>query len=277
MLVEHLINKTKYKLSYEEHELYRDSAFNDIWGDQEKDYKYLFNSMVKNIQKLAKQKSKTFEKFLKKYSKSNSYSIQRIIIKGLLSNPDHYIEQVFNIICYFHQNKFITYDNKLLESLRKLLNTSYQYFSQSQKTAINILILSIHENKEYYIEALPDENKKLRRTFFGHTQYMYLCSIPEKEIRNQPNLLKKHQEFNRRYGKIEIFKDRPMASIVGAPLSKKAYDKMSYENWIKSFKKYDKDDIRDYRYNRGGEVEHGRVFSVEVKIDQIIFIHLLRN
>jgi hypothetical protein len=87
-------------------------------------------------------------------------------------------------------------------------------------------------------------------------------------LREYPQIEKQFYELERRFGE---YKNEPphvsKVECVGPPLPQKAYEKMTLDQWIASFKRYDDStgwDQPNKEFLKGGLVEHSRAFAEQV-------------
>jgi hypothetical protein len=261
-----LIEKSKYNVPYYPQQLILDHAFHDSKFDEKDDYRYLFYRLGKELQKFGKESSPIFNEFIINNISSNYESIVRLVIFGLIANPEKYIDTIYTLFVDFHKRNLLNNDNSWHYYLRKLLGESYPFFSQRQKNQINTILLTIRYSKEYYLRDNSESGKKIIVSFYNHLLFKYLLSISENEIKCQKELYKKYQECQRRYK--DVHDDEPhylSAYTVGPPLNAKAYEHMSLKQWKESFQKYINEEQLDISSSKGGITEHARAFEAEVK------------
>lgn len=272
-----LIEKSKYNIPYRYGDLWIDHAFHDSTFDEKNDYQFLFCKLGEELQSLSKASS-IFKEFINRNIDTNYESVIRLLIYGLIANPEQYINEILALFVKLHGRNLLNEDNSWHYYLRKLIGKSYPYFTQIQKNKINHILLSIRYSKEYRIRENSETGHKRVVSFYNHLSYKYLLSIPENEIKQQKELYKKYQECQRRYKNVNDEEPhRVRVHTVGPPLNGKAYQFMSLKQWRKSFLKYNSDMLRDFVSNKGGITEHARAFETEIKKRPAFFIHFIEK
>ncbi len=235
-----LIKKSEYNVQYYPHELILDHAFHDSkFDEKEDDYRFLFQRLGKELQTLGKETSPVFNEFIFSNLNSNYESIVRLMMFGLISNTEKYIDTIFTLFDDFHQRNLLSNDNSWHYYLRKLLGESYPFFSQKQKNQINTILLTIRYSREYYLTVGSESEHKKGVFLYNHLLFKYLSSISENQIKQQQELFKKYQECKRKYKDVRDVEPHSVcAHIVGPPLNAKAYEHMGINQWKESFIKY---------------------------------------
>ncbi len=278
-IIRNIIIKTEIKSNYGG--LSEDWAFllfsstpENHYGDDDEFYQIFINA----VEESARNNSLIFKEFTNKYSQSNFTSILRIIIFGYLANPKLYYEEALDTLKYIHYRNGFRYNDKLGYFLRKLITTIYPLLSLNQKEDLNTLLLSIKDKHELELYIHPVTKKKTQFKYFGYLQYQFLTAVPESEIKEFPELNKKHLELNRRFGKIKD-KEPNVLSVTGvpAPYKNDNYLRMTLKDWEKTFYKYND----TWQYNRipnaGGLLQHARVFEEQVAKRADFFWPLLQK
>lgn len=146
---------------------------------------------------------------------------------------------------------------KIIDKTFPILNSNYQ------EEIINI-ICQINLPWE---QKWGKSNGRLSYPHLHYTSYLFLNAIPLNHIKTNPKLYKHFNELIRKYNIIDFKswdKGLIMAEIVSAPLPSIAYKKMSNNEWIKSFHKFNSNYQPDYFSHRGcvkgGMKEHSSTF-----------------
>jgi hypothetical protein len=108
--------------------------------------------------------------------------------------------------------------------------------------------------------------RRLRLQWYGQKKYLYISALPTIELMQRPLLKKAFLELERKFPKVvdtEPHKLRVMG--VGPPMVNSAYDKMTFDQWEQTFKKYDAEYKVEFASFRGSILEHSRAFQAEVK------------
>lgn len=249
-----LIEKTRFETKVD---LYNDRAF--LCYGQFDRYLYehwkILGFVQEKLKIVAKEDKLKFLQLVTGFQDTNSYTLLILLIHGYLSNPKIYVNEEFRLLTRNGILEKVSSENSGGHKLRTLLKNIYPLFSLGQKETINSLILAV----------APDWEKVSWR---GFTVYRLLCAIPEDEFKEYPSMKKKFDELQRKFG---VYKEAPPvkseAICVGPPLPNKAYEKMTFEQWIGSFKKYDDSTDWDHprrEFGKGGLVEHSRAFTEQV-------------
>lgn len=261
-LIHTIVDKTKWK---SETDFFSDGAF---FGYErfEPDLNPQLQVLTFVLEKLKivaiNDKSK-FIKLVKGFEKSHSFTLLKIVLHGYNAKSDLYVEEGFTLFC---RKGFL--DNVTSADvvggykLRALLKNIYPHFSKEQKEKINKLILSVSP----YLEK---DREKGQQSLIGYTRYKLLNAIPDDEISKYPIMNKEFKELDRKFGK---FKEKPPIQIgrgkyIGPPLPPTAYEEMTPEQWLSSFKKYDETTgwgMPKEEPLKGGMIEHSRAFAEQV-------------
>jgi len=253
-----LIYKTKC-LSSEN--FFHDLAFysQDSFDDDLYNHWRAFTLISSKLQEIANINKLLFIETTKEIKNTYSFTLLKLLLRGYSANPEFYIDESFEFLSKKDILENMTGINSGGYELRILLQKVYPSLSIKQKEKIHKLILTI---------APKWEKKKGSQSYRGKTQYKLLCAIPEKERIRNKELQKRFQESFRKFGKHE--ENPPETSgvfCVGPPLTDSAYKKMTLDQWLQSFRKYDESTDWDRpreSVDKGGLVEHYRMFSEQV-------------
>jgi len=255
-----IVDKIKWK---SETDFFSDGAFYGYEQFEPDLYPHwqVLSLVLEKLKELAINDKSKFTKLVKGFEKSHSFTLLKIVLHGYNANSKLYIEEGFKLFCRKGILENVTSNLEAGFKLRSLIRNIYPHFSKTQKEKINKLILSV----------LPYWEKvrgKGQRSLIGHTRYELLNAIPDDEILKIPFMKKEFRELERKFGKI---KERPVqigrAKAVGAPLSRTAYEEMTPEQWLSSFKKYDESTswgMPKEELLKGGIIEHSRAFTEQV-------------
>ena len=266
-LVELMINK--YKPKGEITKNYNDlkfMLFDYQRAERSHGQEHIFYMMIYTLENFAKENTQEFLKIYEKLKNSYSKTFQRLLIYGLIQNPVELKNEIFEFILEQHRRDGFTLGDNVDYQLRQLIKATYKYLNQSQKNQLNKLILSINPVNER--KTFTYKNKIMTPgKFYGQTKIYYLESLPPDEIYKNPDLKKTYLELKRKFANTINEKEPNSLRMYGVdpPLSKNAYQEMSLENWITTFKKYNTEHHSDPFSHIGGMTEHGRRFKDEVK------------
>jgi len=243
---------------------YNDRAFYGFEKFEHDLYEHwkLFKIVQEKWKSVAQNDKPTFLKLATDLQESNSITLLKLLTLGYLSNHTAYLEEGFRLLTRQGILEEVVTSSSEGYELRCLLNNMDQFFSLEQKEIINKLILSL---------AVPEWEKprcRGRGSLIGYSRYLILSAIPKDEIKKFSDLEKQFYELGRKYGNHQ---DTPLERVkcgfVEPPLPEDAYENMTKEQWIASFKKYDEstgwDQPRE-NFFKGGMVEHSRAFGEKV-------------
>jgi hypothetical protein len=211
-----------------------------------------------------------FLPILNKYKNTNSWLVLSHIIRGLKVNPSLYSKEIFELINIIHsKNGLLADDDTFQFSIRKLIGSVFEFFSDKKRTVILTLIHNLKLPKDkVYLFHYWNEKKKICN-YIGNRQYLFFNSIPYLELKSYDTTRRLFHELNRKFGKISDSKPSDdfggIAGIVSAPLNGKAYENMSLEDWKKSMMKYDEQYRGAFDSLKGGMREHGNQFEIKVQ------------
>jgi hypothetical protein len=276
-IIENVINKTAGITT--DGKLILDGTY---WFHSKNDNLYerydLLNLFIQSVEKIAIEDSIQFNELITRYSDSKYVTLLRVLIFGYIKNPKLYYDQalitIFNI---YNENSFL-YNDSLLFYVRELITQIYPFLSYNQKKELNSILLSINDSSENEVYIHPVSNKKTYRNYKGYLKYKFLQAIPQQEILNFPIIKNEILMLHRRFGKV---KDKEPKAIVTrgvpAPYNKENYSKMSLEDWLNTFIKYNDNYKPDFFSGGGSKFEHSRAFEEEVKNRPDFFFPLLEK
>lgn len=241
-------------------------------------YEAIYHLLIDKVQEQAEQTTPWFDQFLAEQQNSNSITILRLLFFGLLANPAHYANEIFQLMELFHQKDGLDGEDKIQFQFRQLLKEVYSHFDNAQKKQIDRILLSLQS--KYELNIYQDENGKKyhRLKWYGHKKYLYLSKVPKNELYERPVLKKVFLELERKFNKVtDREPNKIRMSWVGPPMDSSAYDKMTFEQWEQTFEKYDAEYNAEFASSRGSILEHSRAFQAEVKIRASHFFPFIEN
>lgn len=280
-ILKKLIDRTKGALENDKSVLYNDFAFwfySVIKTYSDNDYKAIFSSLKKNIEKLSKEEAITAKQFIENNIDSNSITILKLVTLCLSANSKYFINEIFYFLDAYSKKGGFNGDGNLPFHVRNLLKCSYSFFSKEQKTKLNKILLSIKSDYEQF-SYTDEKGKKRVGKAYGRLMYSYLNAIPSEERKQFSEINRQHQSLKLKFGKIENEREPNSVRISGvsAPLPSIAYEKMSFKQWQKSFLKYGDEHKRDVFTNQGSKLEHGRAFEETVKYNPKKYYPLVKK
>ena len=188
----------------------------------------------KIIQYLVENK-KSLKSFFNEHKFSDSFDIINILTVVLLkcNAGKDYILELFEIV--HSKNGFNSYDDELQLNLRNLITRIFGILNQTEKDRIIRIIRSVSHPYEYRID---EDSFSSVMKFRFKKEYLFICAIPENEIKKIPSLNMRYLELERKFGKLDPKKAMDISTstsyVVGAPLKSSAYINMSLKNWKKT-------------------------------------------
>ncbi|MFA7421987.1 MAG: ATP-binding protein [Melioribacteraceae bacterium] len=180
-------------------------------------------------------------------------------------NPKIFRNDIYNII--MRESYFLSYTQTTLSEINthKAINLIYPILSKKEQTKINTIILNHFPSWETSKEHLA----YFKSRDYGYSQFTLMKCLNEKDIKGTI-LWKRFQELNRRFNfSINVFESRRgiKGGFIGSPLPKRAYEKMSFLQWLSSFKSYNEKPVREKDVLSGGLSQHASEFRECVKND----------
>lgn len=259
-LIHTIVDKTKRK---SETDFFSDGAFFGYERFEPDLYPHwqVLSLVLEKLNELAINDKSKFTKLVKGFEKSHSFTLLKIVLHGYNANSELYIVEGFKLFCRKGILENVTSNLEAGFKLRSLIRNIYPHFSKTQKEKINKLILSV-------LPYWEKDREKGQQSRIGYTRYKLLNAIPDDEILKQPLIKKEFRELERKFSKI---KERPVqigrGKSVGTPLPRTAYEEMTPEQWLSSFKKYDESTswgMPKEELLKGGIIEHSRAFAEQV-------------
>jgi hypothetical protein len=235
----------------------------------------IYVQLIKELKNQAKANTQGFKKFVSNHIDSNSVTILRLLMFSLEVDPQLYRDDIFELMKRIHMKGGFNIDGKLQYQLRLVLKEVYTHFNASQKDEVDEILLSVSHPLEFEMyEKDGRKNHKLR--WYGIDKFKYLSSIPETEVLLRPRLRKVYQELKRKFNVIED-EEPNRIRVHGSkpPLKASAYEKMSIEDWERTFQKYGDTHVPDWL--EGSITEHSRKFQEEVKNRSTYFFPLIEK
>lgn len=233
----------------------------DLHGDE-----YLYRLLAVCLRRAAINRAKEFEEFIDIQQYSLQKGILRLVVFGIRTNEQVYIDNVYNLFFHLLANDHIKLGGHFSFRFRELLQHSIPFMSQVQRVTIFQSLIELKVKREIWI--YKKEKKKYLWGNWGEARYAYLSCLPQDSIVQNPEIKKLIQEGERRYPPVKKYAPRgraTMAGFVRPPLPAIAYDKMSEEQWISSFRKYAGGPDRFTEdYLKGGLTEHSWSFKRNV-------------
>lgn len=244
-LVNELVKKTPFEV---ERNYIVDRAFYSYGQFSSDLYNHwkILGLLIKNLDEISVNNKESFNKLIFNYKETKYLTIVFILFNSYSNNSKLYIDDIYS---FFIKDKFLeeaSINDNLLYLIQSILTNIFNDFNNNQKKEIF--------NKIMMIKPKWEKNK-----WVGLTKYKYLKAISVKEIKNNIDIFKEFQVLQRKYESYHV--EKPFVSkieLVPPPLTINAYNKMSFKQWLKSFRKYNS----DYSgLEKGSSLEHARAFE----------------
>lgn len=280
-----LIEDSKFTNSFEtiNSPLYKSVKFSELFESETNNNADDFIENLISIYIKSKANDKKYlQSFFEQNKTSNSISHLKILILGLTEIPILYKNEILELIKIIHsKNGFNGYDDKFQLYIRKLISKSFSIYSESQKLILSEILLSIKHPADIYYYNDSNDLRRPVFEFYGKKKYLFIDSLPQKEIESIPILRKTHQELYRKFGKLKVKQlDESKVTVrgVSAPLTTVAYSFMKNKDWKKSILKFgDNFNHRSFDSFKGGKLEHSRAFEDAVAINPQRFHSLIKE
>ncbi|MBB6005130.1 NACHT domain-containing NTPase [Arcicella rosea] len=283
-LIKKVIEETKFRI-----ERHSDDVLSSFMGDTaisgyssidsaegSVNHETFYGIVMDNVKKIAKEEPQAFRTFFYAHIDNLFLIIQRLLVKGLLENPQEYSKECFLFIFNFGQQEGFELRDEYTYYVRELIAISYPRFSEQEKNQVDEFLLNIKD--KFHLKCYSSGEKKIHYlSWYGRKKLLSLSSIPIEEILKKLVLKKKYQELKRKHPNVK--NEAPRKSIfrgVPAPYSQRSYHKMTLTHWEKTFLKIDSDKLF-IDSNRGSMIEHYSQFTKEVKERPDYFLPLINK
>lgn len=208
-----------------------------------------------------------FEKFLNDHSNSKHFPMLQLVMSSIQDKEPQYADTVFYLLQLFNERENLDYHGDPGTTFRNLLEKAFPFFSKQQQQQTLEIIKKIQVPYEAFV--IKRQEKSHLNLSWGKSKLALLKRIPEEAIHPQTALYKEYQELQRKFPNLEEdYGNSGLAGIVKRPLTAEAYEHMSEKQWLRSFKKYDKErDPFQKDFLKGGLHEHSWAFREIVKND----------
>jgi hypothetical protein len=228
----------------------------DNLDENNRERRELFPLLIDSVRVLAENNSPRFHQFVTENSGTNSVMRLLILIEGFRANPFPIIPEIECFFENFLEKQGLDASDTLCWRARKLLNETYLHFSDSKKRHIIQLISQLE----------PEREKEWPLEWIGETKFKWLKCLPENDIFQNIVIRLSYQELAQRFHNVDDNDpDIVRGYKVGPPLDQETYERMTNEEWIMSFKKFDEKYEGELGSEKGGMQEHARQFEAEVK------------
>lgn len=233
----------------------------DLYGQQ-----YLYRLLAVCLRSAAKKNAKEFRSFLEENKRSKHKAMLRLIVFALETNEANFATVIYELFTYLRDVSHIKEGGDFSVEFRSLFGNTFPYFNSDQQADVIETLKNLVNKDEAFVYNHGE--KPYRIQYWGRGKYAFLLKLPREAIEQDKTLKRQFQELARKFGHYEDKSSLGpvLAGIVGSPLSAEAYSKMSAEQWLSSFRKYNGErDPFGNDYLKGGIEEHSNAFQAAVK------------
>lgn len=281
-LIRKMAQKTKYRI-----DPYSDEVLPSFMGDTaisgyssidsvegSEHHETFYGIVVSNVKKIAKEAPLAFRTFFYTHIDSLFLIVQRLLVKGLLENPQEYLKECFLFIVNFGVKEGFELRDEYTYYVRELITKSYSRFSEEEKNQVDNFLLNIKD--KFYLKCHSSREKKTHcLSWYGRQKLLCLLSIPIEEVWKKPELKKVYQELKRKHPDVKNKAPRKsILSAVPAPYTQNVYYKMNLEQWEQTFLEINNDKLA-FDSNKGCMLQHYGQFTKEVKERPDYFLQLI--
>lgn len=280
-LVKEIINEILENRVYEENtdKLKIDQAF--LLYTKNEDHVYFHHKQLSKLQDHLIAKYNSDSEYVKREVLdylTSKFVVHSIIAFSVIKEyPESFIEESFQFFSNDDGiNNMVGINQYLNYLLQKSLGQSYSLYTNQQQEDINSMLMGLYPKYELRVIDYGD-GKKGRNKSYGNTKYNFLLAIPELNRNTYPSLSKDFQELERKFGeRKELTEPEGVKVSIGHNiLTSTTYDKMSFEDWKNSFRKYNKNNPGYDYWNAPDEYAHGREFEKKVSENIELFLPLI--
>ena len=255
------------------------AIFNDFpfffpdFDEDGRDDTQLFPLLVKCTRVLARAGSPRFSHFVAENLTCLSATRVLILVEGFRANPSAYKAEIASFLLIFIKNRGVDAFETLAWRVRRLLEETFEGFSETQKRQLIVLISETESDDE---RDWATENN--RPDWIGRVRLQWMKCLPENEIALIPTAAEIFRELSERFPDVEDKEPNKFRIYsVGPPLEQHEYDTMTLEDWKASFSKFDENYEPGWASEKGGSLEHARQFEAEVKKRPEYFFPLIEE
>lgn len=201
-------------------------------------YEFYYKLLADCLRDLAASENIAFKIFLEQHLTSRFEAILRLIIYAFVNSESLYRQEIFKLFNHFYENNRFLTASDLGAEFRDLLQKTFPHFNISDQNTIIDLILNLKVTTE--ARVLRYDTRLKPHFNWGQTQHILLSRISSVVSAENLSFKKRFQELNRKFPefKEKYTSGRLIASMIHCPVPEDAYEKMTPEQWLKSFRKY---------------------------------------
>lgn len=201
------------------------------------------------------------------YKNSNNVNILTLLIKCLKHHCFIFINEITELLYILkNKNAFSGADDNFQLEIRNIIAVIYSSLDSEQLCRVNEILLSVNSKHDYHFYT-ENGKRRVHLKSFGKKKYLFIKSVPLKELRRQKELYRNYLELQRKFGdadeKKALHVSRSQWGAVGPPLNESAYEKMDLKNWKNSMIKFN-ESFKHTGWLKGDIFDHSNVFSRKV-------------
>ena len=270
-VIDTCVEQTSYKKFNANNSFYSDGEFDDIdLSDKENNQGYhkIYELTLGQAGEIASAHPEVFLCLYEKYKQSGSISILRVVLRGLQQTPGAYLRQIAEFLrILYSSGAFTCLSEILVYEIKELITASYTLLDRSSQVFLKEGILNLKMPRELWT-GVKNGKKYTDFSYYGREKYLYLLAVPEDERNRDAELKKAFQELKRKFTSLTPQKPGRRAGIVsrvGTPLPAKAYQYLSFDDWVETCMRFDANYSRTRKTGEGSREEHARALQEEVK------------
>lgn len=222
---------------------------------------YLYRLLAVCLRRAARNGAEEFYEFLSRYQRSRHKAMLRLLIFALVTNEARYSTEVLGLFNYMRDIGALVVGQDFRVEFRNLFSSTFPHFSADQKAEVARTLKTLVNKDEIHTYKVEGVSKVY--TYWGKGKYTFLLRLPADFVNADPELKRQLQELERRFGPyLDKSNTGPvLAGVVRWPLPAQAYEKMSVDQWLRSFRRYSSNrDPFDGDFLKGGIEEHSNAF-----------------
>ncbi|TCD00271.1 AAA family ATPase [Pedobacter frigidisoli] len=222
---------------------------------------YLYRLLAVCLRRAARMGAEEFYSFQSRHHRSKHKAMLRLVIFAMGTNEALFANEVFGLFSYMRGIGALVLGQDFRVEFRQLFSSTFPHFSPGQKAEAASTLKTLVNKEEIY--SYKEEGVSKVHSNWGKGKYTFLLRLPADFVNMDLELKRQLQELERKFGPYQDkSKTGPvLAGVVRRPLPPGAYEKMSIEQWLRSFRRYSSDrDPFGGDFLKGGIEEHSNAF-----------------
>lgn len=218
-----------------------------------------YNLLAKCLKRAAGKNKSCFRDFITRHSTSRYEAVLRLVIYGCKNREEQYHSKILDMFRHFATNNHFPDDDFGIE-FRDAFEIAFKYFSTEQQYEVIEIIKNIKLKSEAFISRYSNSPV----LFVGRSQYLLLRRLPSGLLDTDEQLRLNFKALARKF---KAFKEKKrfsnrMASLVMPPIPAHAFNYMTHDQWLDSFRKYNRERGRLIRDHAKGDMsDHAIAFQ----------------